>query len=246
MENVVDPWIANLWPALSNVCQQKETGSDGAADLAKAVSEIEISPMTQAEIVAQEPFSMEKRRQTLSDIVKPYTELPNSLVQKDQAEDQKAPVAPGHKIHIDTSALASATQLTGLPRIPGAYIKLSKVENGAEKPQSGSVPHFVYTPNPVIDAAVSKVSCISRVGALKRTLHLELDLGSQTDFQPGDAFGVIAPNDEDLVQAILKRLGVQTTDEEMQMYSVQGEGTVDDEMRDMYRWFGKVSEASCS
>lgn len=224
LENVVDPWIANLWSALAEVCQQKDTGLNQTAELAKAVSEIEISPLTPAEKVAQEPFSMEKRRQTISDLVAPYTDLPNTLVKNKQINGDEKPASLGHKIRIDTGALTSATQLTGLPRVPGAYIKLSKIEKGAEKIHTGSVPHFVYTPNPVIDAVVSKVSCISRKGAEKRTLHLELDLGTQTDYQPGDAFGVIAPNDEDLIQAILKRLGIQTADEEMQMYSVQGEG----------------------
>jgi methionine synthase reductase len=225
LENVVDPWIANLWPALANVCQQKVTEVDPTADITKGVSEVEISPMTPAEKAAQEPFSMEQRRSTIPEVVAPYTNLPNSLVKSEQTNgDAKPAVTLGHKIHVDTSALATATQLTGLPRVPAAYIKIAKLDTETNQPQSDKLPQFVYTPNPIIEAAVSKVSCISRKGALKRTLHLELDLGNQTDFQPGDAFGIIAPNDEDLVQAVLKRLGIQTAEEEMQKYTIEGDG----------------------
>jgi methionine synthase reductase len=225
LENVVDPWIANLWPVLAEVCQQKVSEGDQIEDITKGVSEVEISPMTAEEKAEKEPFSMTERRSTIPEVVAPYTSLANSLVKGDQINGDTKPATPlSHKIHVDTSALANVTQLTGLPRVPAAYIKLTKVEKNAEKPVKDKLPRFVYTPNPIIEATVSKVSCISRKGALKRTLHLELDLGEHTDFQPGDAFGVIAPNDEDLVQAVLERLGIKTAEEEMQQYSVEGDG----------------------
>ncbi|KAI8581977.1 hypothetical protein K450DRAFT_230196 [Umbelopsis ramanniana AG] len=224
LENVVDPWIANLWSVLAEICQQKVSEGDQTAEITKGVSEVEIAPMTAAEKAAQEPFSMTERRSTIPETVAPYTGLPNSLVKGTQINGDSKPAAPlSHKIHVDTSALENATQLTGLPRVPAAYIKLVKVEKNAEKPLTEKLPRFVYTPTPIIEATVSKVSCISRKGALKRTLHLELDLGEHTDFQPGDAFGVIAPNDEDLVQAILTRLGIKTAEEEMQQFSVEGD-----------------------
>lgn len=222
LENVVDPWIEKLWPVLSEHCEKKDTGVDPNAKLAAAMSEVKISPPTDADIAAQEPYSMTNRREQIPDVVKPYTTLPNTLVMNEQINGD-ANAITGHKIHIDTEALASATQLTGLPRIPAASAKLVALEKGTEAPQKGSVPQFVHTPTPVMDALVSKVSCISRKGALKRTLHLELDLGHETDFQPGDAFGVLAPNDEDLVQAVLHRLDIKTAEQEMQTYAVQGD-----------------------
>ncbi|CAG8542170.1 10965_t:CDS:2 [Diversispora eburnea] len=114
----------------------------------------------------------------------------------------------GNKIILDLSELANSTQLTALPRVPIEHCKI--IKSNKEKKNS-FLPSFIITPNPIINAKLNAVRCLTRFDAIKKTLHLELDIKDHSEeiqFFPGDAFGIIAPNDNLLVQNILTALGI--------------------------------------
>ncbi|CAG8826173.1 3869_t:CDS:1, partial [Dentiscutata erythropus] len=79
----------------------------------------------------------------------------------------------GNKIILDLSELANSTQLTALPRVPIEHCKI--IKSNKEKKNS-FLPSFIITPNPIINAKLNAVRCLTRFDAIKKTLHLELDI----------------------------------------------------------------------
>ncbi|KAG0175403.1 hypothetical protein DFQ28_007066 [Apophysomyces sp. BC1034] len=236
LELVVDPWIEKLWDVLPNVLVRDEALAKAAE--AEAQAEMVVQKV---EDLTLEPYSMKARKRTLPENVEKYVDLPNSLVDKYSIDDRTntlpPPVEkytglpnsilnnknhhPGHPLVIDLAGLEPGAKLTALPKVPAAGAKLGRV--GPATPNAATtVPDFVNVPGDIIYAAISQVRCLTTKDALKRTLHLELDAGEEAQFEPGDAFGVVAPNDESLVEAVLARL---TTFEEgyQTLYDVQGE-----------------------
>ncbi|CAO3687546.1 unnamed protein product [Rhizopus stolonifer] len=215
LEDVVDPWIEKLWEVLPTELVQKsdlsiEDSVQAEKQLEKEMTELQIDP------ASTNAYSMENRRQTLPGNVEKYTQLENSLIDKVQSKSFK-----GFPLEISLTGLEPGTKLTGLPRVSVPVAKLTKLDNKRETDEK-DVPDFVATPAPITYAPVTMVSCLSTADALKRTLEVELDVGEDVHFEPGDAFGVVAPNDEDLVQAVLCRLSI-SKEAQNDLYRVEGD-----------------------
>jgi methionine synthase reductase len=138
-------------------------------------------------------------------------------------------IVNGTKITLDLSELVKAEQLTALPRIPTATCKIIK-SNGKRIINSLSLPCFINTPTPIMYAKLYAVRCLTHPGALKKTIHLELDIKDyqeKLEFVPGDSFGIIAPNDKKLVLEILNNLGIDENgaNQEISIESFDGTGT---------------------
>lgn len=225
---------------LPTVLEQKsdmsiEESVETEKELEKEMTELKIDPVSV-------PYSMESRQKTLPEEVAKYTQLNNSLVNNFtmEARTQQLPgkVADytqlentlvnaktpyqSFPLDVNLSGLEAGPKLTGLPRVSVPVAKLIKLEG--EKPEdfSGKVPDFVHTPTPITYAPITMAACLTSADAVKRTLEVELDIGEEAHFEPGDAFGVLAPNDEDLVEAVLLRLGIKR-DAWHQLYKVEGE-----------------------
>ncbi|CEI93801.1 hypothetical protein RMCBS344292_08027 [Rhizopus microsporus] len=206
LENVVDPWIEKLWEVLPTVLTQKsdltiEESVEAEKQLEKEMTELKIDPVSV-------PYSMKNRKKTVPDLVEKYTQLENSLIESAvEAVEKIKAFKKSFPLQISLTGLEPGAKLTGLPRVPVPVAKLTKLE-GQKPTNSVQVPEFVVTPTPIIYAPITMVSCLSTEDALKRTLELELDVGEKVHYEPGDAFGVVAPNDEHLVYAVLDRLSV--------------------------------------
>ncbi|KAG0763704.1 hypothetical protein G6F57_007070 [Rhizopus arrhizus] len=217
LENVVDPWIEKLWEVLPTVLVQKsslsiEESIEAEKQIEKELTELKIDPISV-------PYSMKNRKKTLPDLVEKYIQLENSLVMNPSVKAEET--FKGFPLQISLAGLEPGAKLTGLPRVAAPVAKLIKLD-GKKESNKINVPDFVVTPSPITYAPVTMVSCLSTADAVKRTLELELDVGDDVDFQPGDAFGVVAPNDEELVQAILNRLSIQK-ESFHDLYSVEGD-----------------------
>ena len=211
LENVVDPWIEKLWDVLPKVLEKKNEGSSNEVnDLAKKVEEVKIE--------SANPYSPDERAKNIPPEAEKYLNLENSLVEKKKTKDHL-----GHALKLDFSGLQSGMQLSGMPRVPAASIKLVRLEATRPVNETPST-QCVVTPAPITEAAVSRVQCLTSQEAVKRTLHVELDIGEGLDYEPGDAFGVVAPNDESLVEAVLERLVPSTAEGYQTLYNVEGDG----------------------
>ncbi|KAI9249324.1 hypothetical protein BY458DRAFT_559970, partial [Sporodiniella umbellata] len=216
LEEVVDPWIEKLWETLPTVLNQTsdltiEESIQAEKQLEKEMTELTINA------AIENPYSMQNRTETLPGAVGNYIKLKNTLIQVPSVSFKEFPLV------IDLAGLAPGTKLTGLPRVSVPIAKLVKLENSEKRElDPKKVPEFVKTPVPITYAPVTTVSCLSTADALKRTLELELDVDESIHFEPGDAFGVVAPNDEGLVQAVLRRLFV-STEAQNDLYKIEGE-----------------------
>ncbi|KAL9546228.1 hypothetical protein MBANPS3_006765 [Mucor bainieri] len=242
LENVVDPWIEKLWEVLPTVLKQEGNASIESSiahekELEKEMTELAIDPV-------DVPYSMRNRKKNLPDLVEKYTSLENTLVDNFsmEARREKLPgkvadytqldntlvdgknktFKSGFPLTISLAGLEAGAKLTGLPRVSVPVAKVTKLEGQKAEDFSGKVPDFVSTPVPIIYAPVTMVSCLTAPDAIKRTLEVELDVGEDTHFEPGDAFGVLAPNDEELVESILNRLNIPE-EEFHHLYKVEGE-----------------------
>ncbi|KAI8639847.1 hypothetical protein BD408DRAFT_370910 [Parasitella parasitica] len=242
LENIVDPWIEKLWEVLPTVLKQDGSASIESSvarekELEKEMTELTINPV-------DVPYSMKNRKKDLPELVQKYTNLDNTLVDNYTMDNRKemlpGKVADYTQLHntlvngknkifksgfplaISLAGLEAGVKLTGLPRVSVPVANLTKLGGQKTEDMSGKVPDFVSTPVPITYAPVTMVSCLTAPDAVKRTLEVELEIGQDNQFEPGDAFGVLAPNDEELVEAILNRLGVPE-EEFHHLYKVGGE-----------------------
>ncbi|KAI7904365.1 uncharacterized protein BX663DRAFT_550745 [Cokeromyces recurvatus] len=233
LENVVDPWIEKLWEVLPTVLEQNTELSvvdsiEVEKKLEKQMTELQIDPVSV-------PYSMKNRKKTLPDLVEKYINLENSLVKKMEKEipiedhNKEKVFKKAFPLQFSLVGLTPGAKLTGLPRVPVPVTKLTKLEGHKKESNkvtldlsSGKVPDFVVTPTPITYAPVTMVSCLTSSDAIKRTLEIEIDIGEGTEYEPGDAFGIVAPNDEALVEAIFRRLNISEDEYLYQLYKLEG------------------------
>ncbi|KAG0053792.1 hypothetical protein BGZ83_000427 [Gryganskiella cystojenkinii] len=239
LEETVDPWIKNLWPALAHqvisspkihdLPQPHLTPDEEriVKDLAyKHDHEPHVSPAVSAS---------PKKVSATDSVVKgggaaSISTLTQGIDQLTVNEVVQAPVVPatGYQIEVDFSTMANHTNLTALPRVPNANLKISDViSDGAaatvKSVPSGSIPSFIQTPTPLLSAKINSVQCLTPEDALKRTLAVEFGFDDDVDYAPGDAFGIWAPNSEATVLGVLAALGIKEEEYQKQI-KLEGEG----------------------
>lgn len=236
LEDTVDPWIEKLWQVLPTVLQRDENVS-ADQQLEEDLSELQIRQVDipysmdyrksilpngvdkylNLKHTLVDNYTMDARREKLPTEVLKYVDLDNTLVINDDEPEKQDYKSFPFKVCLND--LVPGTKLTGLPRVSAPTAKLIPLEGQTTQRVSDKVPEFVSTPVPITYAPVTMVCCLTTSDAVKRTLEVELDIGKDGHFEPGDAFGVLAPNNEQLVQAILARLNASTD----QLYKLDGE-----------------------
>ncbi|PKK72650.1 hypothetical protein RhiirC2_679852 [Rhizophagus irregularis] len=206
LETTVDPWIANLWPELVKVCVQKGKDNNN----------------TKVENIIESVKTLSINGKTESNETSLPLETPNG-----QSVDKKMGIASGTKIMLDLSELAKVEQFTALPRIPTVICKIIK-SNEERIINSPTLPTLINTPTPIVNTRLDAVRCLTHPEALKRTIHLELeikDYREKLEFIPGDSFGIIAPNNEKLCLGILKTLEIDENEANQEISVESAEGT---------------------
>ncbi|KAF9927423.1 hypothetical protein BGZ67_007532, partial [Mortierella alpina] len=239
LEETVDPWIKNLWPKLAH----QVVSSPIIHDLPRPRLTDDEQVIVKAIIDKQEHEKQELydhlHRSSL-----PYpTNLPTTTPKDESnhsvesiaegvdnlllAASEEAAVVPatGYSISVDFSSMANHTNLTALPRVPNANLKIADADAATTVSSKAvrSLPVFIQTPTPLMAARINSVRCLTDESAYKRTLLVEFGFEDDVDYAPGDSFGVWAPNDESLVRGVLAELGVN--EQEMtKAVRLEGEG----------------------
>ncbi|KAF8936006.1 hypothetical protein BGZ52_000031 [Haplosporangium bisporale] len=223
LEETVDPWIKNIWPALAHQVVSTPT----IHDLPKPHLTVEETKIVK-EIIEHEsqttaPSSTPKTAATSAIVIGSYDNHPvappvESLSRRMDVLSVSSPTAriepaAGNTIRIDFSSMANHSNLTALPRVPNANLIITQHETA---PPAGSnpcnVPSFIQAPTPLFSAKINSVQCLTPDDALKRTLSIEFGFDDDVEYAPGDSFGIWAPNDESLVRGVLSTLGVKDED----------------------------------
>lgn len=85
-----------------------------------------------------------------------------------------------------------------------------------------------YSPSEPFTAKISSKVLLNEVHSEKEVYHIEIDLeGSGINYKPGDSLGIVPENDENLVNAIIEKLGAKADDK------VEGE-TIYDLLKKQY------------
>ncbi|CAO3564916.1 unnamed protein product [Mortierella alpina] len=239
LEETVDPWIKNLWPKLAHLVVSTPIIHDlPQPRLTEDEQVIVKSIIEKQEREKQELYEHIHRSSPPTPTSSPCT----TTTDEDQhsiesvtkgvdnlllAASHKPPVvsATGYSINVDFSSMANHTNLTALPRVPNANLKIvdAKVATAVPPKATGSLPAFIQTPSSLMAARINSVRCLTDESAYKRTLLVEFGFEDDVDYAPGDSFGIWAPNDESLVRGVLAELGI--SEQEMtKAVTLEGEG----------------------
>ncbi|NWV34501.1 MTRR reductase, partial [Grantiella picta] len=196
LELVVDPWIDGLWLALKEALQLREE-KEGMNNAVDAVSS-SLSPAPHA--VHELKLSSEVQNLKLED-----ERARGSDVLSQQLDDINlaAPASdPEPSLLHSVPPLSQST--LNIPALPPEYIEVQLQDTQGENPHLSSL-----VSEGAFEVPVTKAVQLTRGDAIKTALLLELDIADTVfEYQPGDAFCVICPNNASEVEELLHILGL--------------------------------------
>uniref|UniRef100_A0A8D0FU45 Methionine synthase reductase n=1 Tax=Strix occidentalis caurina TaxID=311401 RepID=A0A8D0FU45_STROC len=196
LELVVDPWIDGLWLALKEIFLLREE-KEGMSSVVDAVS----NSLSAAPHVVHE-LNLSSKVQNLK--------LEDKGVRSSDVLSQKL---------VDISLVASTRDTEpslvysvppvshsalNIPALPPEYIEVHHLQDSRN-------PHLssLISEGTTFEVPVTKAVQLTREDAIKTALLLELDVADTVfDYQPGDAFCVMCPNNVSEVEELLQILGL--------------------------------------
>ncbi|NXE51141.1 MTRR reductase, partial [Casuarius casuarius] len=196
LELVVDPWIDGLWLALKEafLLQKEKEGMSSNID-AVSNSLSAASPVREPDLTSEiQHLKLENKGVRSSDV------LPQKLVDINlvtSARDTEPSLV--HSVPpISESAL-------NVPALPPEYIEVQFQDTHGENPS----PSSLISEGTAFEVPITKAVQLTREDAIKTALLLELDIADTTfDYQPGDSFCVVCPNNVNEVEELLHILGL--------------------------------------
>ncbi|NXG35117.1 MTRR reductase, partial [Dromaius novaehollandiae] len=196
LELVVDPWIDGLWLALKEafLLQKEKEGMSSNID-AVSNSLSAASPVHEPDLTSEiQHLKLENKGVRSSDV------LPQKLVDINlvtSARDTEPSLV--HSVPpISESAL-------NVPALPPEYIEVQFQDTHGENPSLSSL----ISEGTAFEVPITKAVQLTREDAIKTALLLELDIADTTfDYQPGNSFCVVCPNNVNEVEELLHILGL--------------------------------------
>ncbi|NXW53640.1 MTRR reductase, partial [Eurystomus gularis] len=196
LELVVDPWIDGLWRALKEAFLfQKE--KEGMSSVVDGVSgSLSAAPHIMHEL----NLSSEVQNLKLEDGVRSS----DGLSQKSIDINLVASARDTEPSLVHSVPPVSQSTLN-IPALPPEYIEVQFQDTHDENPHLSSL----ISEGTTFEVPVTKAVQLTREDAIKTALLLELDIADTVfDYQPGDAFCVICPNNVNEVEELLHILGL--------------------------------------
>ncbi|XP_061852033.1 methionine synthase reductase isoform X2 [Colius striatus] len=195
LELVVDPWIDGLWLALKEafLLQKEKEGmsSDAVSSSLSSAPHVEHELNLSSEV---QNLKVEDERVRSSGV------LTQKLVDTHLAASTR---------DTEPSLVHSVPPLSqsalNIPALPPEYIEVQFQDTHGENPHLSSL----ISAGTTFEVPVTKAVQLTRDDAIKTALLLELDTADTVfDYQPGDTFCVICPNNASEVEELLHILGL--------------------------------------
>ncbi|NWQ67982.1 MTRR reductase, partial [Neopipo cinnamomea] len=197
LELVVDPWIDGLWLALKEalLMQKEKEGMNNVVDVVTS------SPSPAPCVVDELNLSSEIQNLKLEDEGARSSDV---LSQKLDDINLVAPARNTEPSLVNSVPPVSQSALN-IPALPPEYIEVQFQGTHGKNPHLSSL----ILEETAFEVPVTKAVQLTREDAIKTALLLELDISDTVfDYQPGDAFCVICPNNANEVEELLHILGL--------------------------------------
>ncbi|NWS97777.1 MTRR reductase, partial [Mionectes macconnelli] len=197
LELVVDPWIDGLWLALKEaLLLQKE--KEGMNNVVDAVTS---SPSPAPHVVHEVNLSSEVQNLKLEDEGARNSDVPSQKLDDINLLDPARNTEPS----LVNSVPPVSQSALNIPTLPPEYIEVQFQGTHGKNPHLSSL----ISEETTFEVPVTKAVQLTREDAIKTALLLELDISDTVfDYQPGDAFCVICPNNTNEVEELLHILGL--------------------------------------
>ncbi|KAJ7397256.1 Methionine synthase reductase [Pitangus sulphuratus] len=197
LELVVDPWIDGLWLALKEaLLLQKEK-----EDMNNVVDAVTSSLSPAPHVVHELNLSSEVQNLKLEDEGARSSDV---LSQKPDDINLVTPARNTEPSLVNSVPPVSQSALN-IPALPPEYIEVQFQGTYGKNPHLSSL----ISEETTFEVPVTKAVQLTREDAIKTALLLELDISDTVfDYQPGDAFCVICPNNANEVEELLHILGL--------------------------------------
>ncbi|PVU99414.1 hypothetical protein BB559_000722, partial [Furculomyces boomerangus] len=234
LEEVVEPWIANIWPSLE-VIQKKilnppKIFNDQQVDSMIQDLSIKEKNLEKHDTQNQIYFSIENiKPQTIKrKLALDFSKITNTKkvlgAPKSISNNMKIRFLEHEILQNEQSVELNEFGIRKVLKYPfWIFNKTGKLMNNDEK----DLEENIYG---TFLAQVVYASCMTTQDAVKRTLLLELDIDPEfksddgntcpyvgnknvlDEWEAGDSFGIVAPNDPNIVAALLDRLNVKSSE----------------------------------
>ncbi|NWX79665.1 MTRR reductase, partial [Alca torda] len=197
LELVVDPWIDGLWLALKEAFLLQKEKEGMSSDVDAVSSSLSAAP----HVVHELNLSSEVQNLKLED-----GGVRNSDVLTQKLVDINLVASAGDTEPSLVHSVPPVSQSAlNIPALPPEYIEVQFQDTHGENPHLSSL----ISEGTTFEVPVTKAVQLTSEDAIKTALLLELDIADTVfDYQPGDAFCVICPNNVNEVEELLQILGL--------------------------------------
>jgi len=202
LEEVVEPWIDNLFEILENFveCDQAK----------KAEFELKVKV---GELSAKAGVLSLKSKEEKDEMA----ELSAKIVSNGDIAVEDENAYNPRRLDLPELVFESTTAVKGLVAVPAEFITVNTIDTTRSAIQHGIFslikPSEKTDQNTPTKARLSRVRCLTGPSAIDRVIQIEFDLTigelKDTKFNPGDSIGLVCPNPDCIVLPLLKRLGLK-------------------------------------
>nr|CAB3264070.1 methionine synthase reductase-like [Phallusia mammillata] len=228
MEDVIEPWLDGLWPAVEKffsnkkACMSKNEENETTVIESSAENDtnsennvINFSGVTAAKIQSCNKSDAQSTKQLNDKEITLNSKDTNFNINLQEVSTKFLDMRIcSTQVPLEQCLQKGSDELSNLdlslPCTFPIYLEIEYLEN--QLPTSGSYQNgtkFPVASGEIIEAKIDNIRQLTSDDALKRTLEFTLISDKMFDFKPGDSFGICCENEDSEVEWLIKRLALE-------------------------------------